>query len=235
MAGVALVGLVAYLLRAENRAGARGRARWLSRTCARALRVMHVRTVVTGSAPAGLMLTPNHVSYLDIFVLAALSPTTFVSKAEVARWPVFGWFAATAGTLFIRREKKSDLQRVGEQLGPVLSAGVNLAVFLEGTSTDGQNVLRFRPGLLEPIVQLRAAAVPVAISYHVRAPHDRTTEVAWWGDMPLVPHVMNLLSLPAIEARVAFGAPCGPSEDRKSLVEALQENVERQLRTISDS
>ncbi len=230
---VALIGLSGFLLRAENRSSSLARARWLSRTCERALRALKVRLVVTGTPPEGVMLTPNHMSYLDVLVLAALSPTTFVAKAEVARWPIFGWFATAAGTLFIQREKKSDLVRVGERLAPVLAERVNLAVFLEGTSSDGKGVRTFRPGLLQPIVQLQATAVPVAINYRVPPPREPTLDIAWWGNMPLIPHLVGMLGLPWIEARVHFGEACGPAEERKSLAAALQTAVEDQLAGLS--
>jgi len=235
MTFVALGGLCAYLLQSQNRSSVAGRARWLSRTCHHALRVLRVRPVVSGVVPHGVMLTPNHVGYLDILVLASISPTTFVAKAEVARWPIFGWFAAVAGTLFIRREKKSDLVRVGQQVAPVLAAGVNLVVFLEGTSTDGKGVQRFRPGLLEPIVQLGAQVAPVAISYRVPPPRDPSVEVAWWGDMPLGSHLVNLVGIAWVEARVEFGKPRPSSIDRKTLAAELQAEVAAQLRGLSDS
>lgn len=232
---VALIGWWGFLVRAENRSSSLARARWLSRTCVRVLRVLKVRLVVTGTPAQGVMLTPNHVSYLDVLVLAALAPTTFVAKAEVARWPLFGWFARAAGTLFIQREKKSDLMRVGKRLAPVLAQGVNLAVFLEGTSSDGKAVRTFRPGLLQPIVQLQAKAVPVAISYRVPPPREPSRDVAWWGRMPLIPHLAGMLGVPWIEARVHFGEACGPAEERKPFAAELQAAVEIGLQGLSRS
>lgn len=222
-------------MRRENRSTRAGRAAWLSRTCAHALQVLHVRVTESGKRPDGAMLTPNHIGYLDILVLASLSPTAFVAKSEVERWPVFGWFAAKAGTLFLRRERKSDLVRVGEQIAPVLAAGINLVAFLEGTSTDGSEVRRFRPGLLEPLVQIRRSAVPTTLSYRVPPGHDAALEVAWWGTMPLVPHLLGMLSLPWIEVRVDWGEPFAATTDRKVLAEALETAVREGLRRAQDS
>jgi len=229
MLGVSFVGAWTYWLRPKNRTSIASRAQWLSETCAHALRVLRIRVVETGQRPAGAMLTPNHLGYLDILVLSALSPTSFVAKAEVRRWPIFGWFAARAGTLFLRRERKSDLVRVGDQISPVLNAGTNLAVFLEGTSTDGSDVRRFRPGLLEPLVRIGGTAVPTTISYGVPDGHDASHEVAWWGEMPLLPHLTGIVNLPWIEARVDWGAPQQAGEDRKLLASSLEQVVRAQV------
>lgn len=230
MLGVAAVGVWTYLLRPQNRATIPCRARWLSETCAHALKVLRVRVVETGRRPQGVMLTPNHLSYLDILVLSALSSTSFVAKAEVRRWPIFGWFAAKAGTLFLRRERKSDLVRVGDQITPVLEAGINLAVFLEGTSSAGTDVLRFRPGLLEPLVRIGGTAVPTTISYGVPSGHDAAHEVAWWGEMPLLPHLTGIVDLPWIEARVDWGDAQPADSDRKILADRLEQAVRTKLK-----
>jgi len=225
MLGVMVVGVWTYLVNSENRRTAMGRARWLSRTCEHVLKVLQVRVRATGTLPQGVMLAPNHVGYLDIIVLAALSPTAFVAKAEVAHWPIFGWFAARAGTLFLRRERKSDLVRVGERIAPVLAEGINLVVFLEGTSTDGRTVRTFRPGLLEPVVRLGGQAVPTAISYRVSGGYDARVDVAWWGTMPLLPHLVGLMGIPWIEVEVDWGAARGHVEDRKVLAGELERIV----------
>src|SRR5690606_14220742 len=94
VAGAAALG---FLLFASNRRSLMARAEWLQRTCRRCLRVLHVEVVVEGGLPRGALLAPNHISYLDIIVLSATTPTVFVSKSEVKGWPMFGWFAQRAG------------------------------------------------------------------------------------------------------------------------------------------
>lgn len=233
MAAVALWGLLTLLCNPSNRRTRAARAAWLSRTCARALRVLGVRVVAPPLPVSGVMLTPNHVSYLDIIVLSAVSPTVFVSKAEVAGWPIFGWFASRAGTLFLRRQSRRDLVRVGEAMRPILEEDLNLAVFLEGTSTDGRAVRPFRPSLLEPVVRQGHPVLPVALAYRVPEGHDVTLEVAWWGTMPLAPHLLNLLGLAEIEVRLDWGELHAPGDDRKALAEALQAEVTERLGGIS--
>ena len=185
--------------------------------------------------PAGVYLTPNHVSYLDILVLAALTPVVFVSKHEVASWPVFGWFARRCGTRFLRRAERRDLVRVGRELAPVLAEGVNLAVFLEGTSGAGDAVLPFKPSLLAPAVAEGWPVVPVALRYRTAAGIDPRQAIAWWGDMALVPHLITLAGLPWVEATVRWGEPMVAEGDRKELAGRLQTAVAGLLETSAAS
>lgn len=205
------------------------RARWLQRTCRRALRALGVGVATTGRAPRGAVVAANHLGYLDILVLAAQAPCVFVAKREVRGWPVFGWFARRAGTRFIDRTRRADVARAAAEFAPVIAAGHNLVLFLEGTSTDGSAVLPFRSSLLEPVATAGWPAVPVAMTYVVPAPHTAAHEVCWWGDMTLAPHVLNLAGLPRIDATVAWGEPVAPAADRKALARALHAGV-RQLR-----
>lgn len=229
--GGALVSAWEYLrLGRVERASVAGRARWLQRACRRALKSLRVEVNSDRvEVPHGVMLIPNHVSYLDILVLSSLAPTVFVSKAEVQGWPLFGWFARRAGTLFLRREVRADVVRVGQQLAPVMAEGVNLVVFLEGTSTDGQTVRAFKASMLAPAVASGWPVCPLALRYTVPAGHDASLEVAWWGTMPLLPHVLTLARLDWVKTEVRWGDVETASGDRKALAQTLQARVEKLL------
>lgn len=219
-------GGLAYVCSARNRRTLRGRAEWLSRTSRRCLRVLHVTIAQpNGPLPHGVFLTPNHVGYLDILVLAALTPVVFVSKHEVGDWPVFGWFAQRCGTRFLRRAERRDLVRVGRELAPVVEAGVNLAVFLEGTSSDGRDVLPFKSSLLAPAVAEGWTVVPVGLTYHTAEGIDPGQKVAWWGDMELVPHLLGFAALPWVEAEVRWAEARPAGSDRKELAAFLHREV----------
>jgi 1-acyl-sn-glycerol-3-phosphate acyltransferase len=227
--GVMVVGALGYFLRPSNRRTLAGRAAWLQRNCQRSLRALNVVVATRGEIPKGVLLTPNHVSYLDIIVLSALSPSVFVSKAEVGGWPIFGWFAKRAGTRFLRRDLKADLVRVGAELQPVIAEGINLVIFLEGTSTDGVGVKSFKPSLLEPAVREGWPVAPVAIRYVVPPGDDSTVQVAWWGTMPLAPHIVTMGGLAWIRAEVDFEVARAPGIARKALAASLQQSVTDQL------
>jgi lyso-ornithine lipid O-acyltransferase len=211
-----------------TRALARDGARWLQRTCARGLRVLHVRVSARGRPPtAGAFWASNHLGYLDILVLAAQAPVVFVAKREVRGWPIFGTLAALAGTLFIDRARSRAVAEVGTAVARTLATGRSVAVFLEGTSSAGNEVLPFRPSLLAPLASAGGLAAPVAVGYALPAGYDPARQVCWWGDMTLTPHLGRLLTLPQIEARVAWAEPLAvaPGEDRKALSATLHARV----------
>lgn len=202
------------------------RARWLMRTSRRLVRLLGVRVVTRGRvARGGGLVAANHLGYLDILVLSSITPVVFVAKSEVREWPVFGWLAAAAGTRFIDREARGDVVRVGNELVEAVAAGVAVVVFPEATSTDGVAVLPFKSSLFQPAVDARLRVVPVALGYAVADGRSVATEVAWWGTMTLGPHLVNLATLPWIEARVRWGEEVSTQEGRKKLAEALWSQV----------
>lgn len=210
---------------ARHRRDLAGRARWLQRACRLGLRALGVRLRVKGRPPGSAIVAANHLGYLDVLVLGALAPTVFVAKREVAGWPVFGGLARLAGTRFIDRNKRADVRRVADELAAPLAAGVNVVLFLEGTSTDGATVRPFKSSLLEPAAQGRLPVVPAAITFGVPAGYSAARDVCWWGDMTLAPHLFNLASLPWIDAQVAWGGEVDAAGDRKVLARELQHRV----------
>lgn len=188
---------------------------------------MHVTVRNVGVPPeGGVLLTPNHLGYLDVLVLAATHPVVFVAKSEVRAWPVFGWMAAAGGTRFIDRGRPRDVARIGAEIGAALEQGTGVVVFLEGTSTDGRQVAPFHASLLGPAVKEGWAVAPVALSYRVPPGHSVENEVAWWGEMTLTPHLWNLLTLEDVEATVAWGrAEMATGADRKALAAKLRDEV----------
>ncbi|HEX6885761.1 MAG TPA: lysophospholipid acyltransferase family protein [Planctomycetota bacterium] len=204
---------------------------WSRGMCA----LLGVRLQVCGTPPrGGTLLVSNHLSYLDILVLAALFPCTFVSKAEVARWPVIGFLARAMGTVFLERERKRTLAGVNEVLAARLARGQALVIFPEGTSTSGADVLAFRPALLEPAVALGLPVHFAALQY-ATAPGERPASevVCWWGDMTFGSHLLGLLALPGVEASIVFGAEPLRATDRKELALRLRRAVVESLRPPS--
>src|SRR5258705_9602546 len=112
-------------------------ARWLHRICLRVLRVFAVQSTVIGTVPTRGLLVANHLGYLDIVLLGALTPCVFVAKSEVKGWPVFGWFARLAGTIFVDRDNRRDAARTNETIRAALRDGALVVLFPEGTSSDG--------------------------------------------------------------------------------------------------
>ena len=213
-----------YLLFPENRSLA-ARASWLQNTCRRVLRVFHVSSETHGPIPTQGLLVCNHLSYLDILVLAACTPAVFVGKREIKYWPVFGWFACMAGTLFIHRESRTHVGEIAWEMQTILEGGALVVLFPEGTSSDGQAVLPFKSSLLEPAARLNHPVTAASIQYEL-ADGDVRNEVCYWGDMWLVPHGINLLGKQTIHASLHFAPPrrCQGTH-RKELAKQLHSEV----------
>ncbi|HAB19751.1 MAG TPA: lysophospholipid acyltransferase family protein [Verrucomicrobiota bacterium] len=207
-----------------NGIDARRRAEWTHRHARRLCRILNLTVETVGTAPEAALYGVNHLGYLDIVTLAAATPVVFVSKAEVRGWPILGTLADCGGTLFLQRERKDELREVAQRFEPVIAAGVPVAVFLEGTSSGGDDVLPFRPGLLAPAVASCWAVAPVGLNYEVSTGRV-ADDVAYWRDDTFVPHFFKLLSHDWIRARVAFGTARLPGEDRKVLARELRDAV----------
>ena len=201
-------------------------AQWLQESCARGLSAIKVQTMTTGELPRRGLLVSNHLSYLDILVLSAAVACAFVSKSEVEQWPIFGLYARWAGTVFVRRHDRSDAARANVSVAESLRDGVPVVLFPEGTTTDGRRVLRFHSTMLQPAIDAGAQVTPCAIVYELED-GDPAHEVCWWGEMPLLPHVWNLVGKKVIRARIAFGGPMPATGDRKLLSHVLHEEVVR--------
>src|SRR5262249_52515408 len=128
---------------------------------------LEANTRIPVQAPA--LIVANHVSWLDVIALVAAQPATFVCKSEVAAWPGIGWLLKRVGTIFIRRGSLRDVLRVNAELRARLGALHSVAVFPEGTTTTGGEVLAFRPALFEPAVERGLPVYPVAIAYSSQA------------------------------------------------------------------
>lgn len=167
--------------------------------------ILGLRVSVSGYRPqAPVLLVSNHVSWMDIIVLGGLTHTDFLSKYEVRQWPLIGWLAAMAGTLFIRRghgQAATVSDRIAERLG---QPGV-LTLFPEGTTTDGRTVRPFFSRLFAAAVETGTDVVPVALRYHIDGALDPVAP--YTDDQSLLDNLRGLLQRECSEVRVIFGQP----------------------------
>ncbi|SMX31328.1 lysophospholipid acyltransferase family protein [Octadecabacter ascidiaceicola] len=191
---------------------------------------MKYRRVGAPMVGAGAVVA-NHSSWLDIFALNAAKRIYFVSKAEVAAWPGIGWLARATGTVFIARDRSQASAQVNV-FRTRLGLGHKLLFFPEGTSTDGQLVLPFKPTLFAAFFDdaLRAtlAIQPVSVIYHAPKGGD-PRHYGWWGDMDFGTHLLaTLAQSPQGGVTVVYHDPVRISdfENRKTLAAHL-ENVVR--------
>ena len=194
---------------------------------ARLLEILGIR--LKADAPfvgPGSLIVANHVSWLDIFVINAAFPAAFVSKAEVRQWPLAGWLAEKNETVFLRRGSRGHARIVNGEIAALLSRGRHVALFPEGTTTDGSHVLGFHAALLQPAIEASAPVQPLAIAY--RLPDGRPTRApAYDGDLSLLDSLMAIVAEPEIIARVTVGAPLSVAEipDRKALARQARDCI----------
>lgn len=192
-------------------------------------RILGVRLDVRGVAPEPpFLLISNHLGYLDILLYAATVDAVFVSKREVAHWPFFGPLVRLLDTIFIDREKRSDVVRANALIDAALERGEGVIVFAEGTSSDGRRVLPLKPSLLRAAETNRAPLHYARLAYETDPDQpDAADAVCWWGDMPFITHVVGLFKLRRVSALVHFGPERVSGNDRKMLARALHERIER--------
>ena len=202
------------------------RAAWLQRTSRRILDMFRTEIQISGTVPKSGLLVSNHLSYVDILVIASVTPAIFVAKREVKSWPVFGWFAKLAGTLFVDRERRTLVSQTANEIQEALDQGALVVLFPEGTSSNGETVLPFKSSLLEPATRQTEALFASLIQYQIDD-GDVGEEVCYWKDMVLVPHLINLLSKRTIRASVRFTQLREGSTDRKELARQLHSEILR--------
>ncbi|MFA6902370.1 MAG: lysophospholipid acyltransferase family protein [Gallionellaceae bacterium] len=162
--------------------------------------------VVPDLAAQNVMLVANHVSWLDIYLLNAVRPVRFVSKVEVRSWPVVGWLASKTGTLFIDRTKRHDTARVNNEVANVLRSGGCVAVFPEGTTSNGSMLRPFHASLLQPAVHSQSRIWPAAIRYS-HADGTLNTAPAYIDELTFGDSLALILSQAIIYAEIEFMPP----------------------------
>lgn len=193
-----------------------------------------IRLVVAGTpadqGPA--LLVANHISWLDITSLHAARYCRFVSKADVKGWPVIGALAAGVGTLFIERESRRDAMRVVHHMADSLRVGDVLAVFPEGTTSDGIELLPFHANLLQAAITAEAPVQPVALQFLESRTGQRSLAPCYIGDDTLFGSVWRTVRARGITVQIVFGElQTARGRDRRAWATDLRATIE-QLRQL---
>ncbi len=245
-----LMPVQALLLRVSQPA-ARRFPHWYHRNVCRLLGIrLHIEGGVT---PGPVLLVSNHTSWLDIPVLSALAPVSFVAKSEVSRWPFVSSLARLQRTVFVDRTKRIAVGDTASEMARRLAQGDALVLFAEGTSTDGNRVLPFKSSLFaaakpagKALEGAAPAAGPAAVVQSVSIVYSRLHGVplgradrplvGWYGDMDMQSHAWELLKAGPLDVviRISNPVPLSAYESRKDLAEqteaAVREGVVRTLR-----
>jgi 1-acyl-sn-glycerol-3-phosphate acyltransferase len=179
--------------------------------------------------PGPVLLVANHVSWLDIVAIDAVVPARFVSKAEIRHWPVLGWMVACGGTLFIERERARDAVRVVHHMAEALRASEIVAVFPEGTTSDGRAVLPFHANLLQAAIVTEAPVQPVVLRF-ADAHGDFSPSVEYLGETTLIDSLLRVLWADGLRAVVRVLPPVeSAGQQRRELAERLRAQVAEAL------
>ena len=173
-------------------------------------RILGVRLKIVGEAPrlGPTLIASNHVGWLDIVILSAVAPLSFIAKREVNGWPFFGSLARLQRTVFVDRDRRHATGNSRDEMQERLKAGDILVLFPEGTSHDGHEVLPFKSSFFGAAEYEGVVVQPISIAYsgHRNLPMPRRLLplYAWYGDMDLAPHLWEALKTGPIEVTVVF-------------------------------
>jgi 1-acyl-sn-glycerol-3-phosphate acyltransferase len=198
-------------------------------------RIWGMRIHVSGPRPkAPFFLVTNHISYTDILLVCAVCPAWFISKAEVASWPGIGPLTRMANTIYINRETRRDVGRMNKLIADLVRDGGGVGFFPEGTTTDGTEVLPFKPSLLQPAVDLEIPVTMAAIAYRTQPGQPPASEhVAWIGDDAFAPHAKQLLSGKTFDVYIRFADETCIGDNRKTLAVRTREVIVKTLAELN--
>jgi 1-acyl-sn-glycerol-3-phosphate acyltransferase len=223
--GLSIAGTFALMERLRIGNSMARRQRWTAWFMARLSAALPFRVKVSGKLPSEPMLwVSNHVSWTDIPLLGMLAPLSFLSKAEVRTWPVAGWLALKAGTLFIRRGS-GDSKLIQKQMGQHLLGRHSLVIFPEGTTTDGRSLRTFHGRLLSSAIETGVPVQPVAIQYVRDGQPDQIAPFI--GDDDLLSHLRRLFANEVSEVHIQLLSPiASQGKERAALAFEAQQAVQ---------
>ena len=222
--GALICAIVFPFISAEQQ---RLRVGWWS---ARMLRRLGIALHSHGEPRGGAtLIVANHVSWLDILAINAVYPSRFVSKSDVRGWPLIGWLVACGGTLFIERERKRDALRVVHQVAAALKQGQTIALFPEGTTSEGHGLLPFHANLLQAAVSTGTPVQAVALRFSDAA-EPVSQAAAYVGDTHLLSSLWSVVSASQMCAQLQWLPPLDSrSADRRGLSETLRDQLSTAL------
>ena len=218
--------------------------RWYHRLLC-ALIGVRIREIGVRSEASPALILSNHVSWLDISVISALSPVVFVAKREVAGWPLLGWLARLQRTVFIDRQARHRTGAATGEIAGRLLGGDAVVLFAEGTSSDGIRVLPFRSSLVGAVHHALGSSThhthitvqPMSLAYlslsGVPLGRGLRERVAWYGDADLIPHLAAVLASGAVDVTVSWGEAVAHDigADRKAIAREAERSVRRMTAT----
>jgi 1-acyl-sn-glycerol-3-phosphate acyltransferase len=195
------------------------------------LRLLNVTVRVNGQPvqQGPMLVVINHISWLDILVILAAQPVRFVSKSEVKHWPIIGWLATNAGTLYIERTNRRDALRVVHETAQALQSGKLIAIFPEGTTSDGKQLLPFHANLLQAAISAESPVQPVALRF-LEANGSLSMSPVYIDDDTLLSSIWRMLRAEPVTAQLDFLPPIASAGlPRRDLAQQLEQLIAARL------
>ena len=177
--------------------------------------ILQIKLIIRGQIPDDItIIVSNHISWHDILVIGSITRTTFLSKAEVANWPLIGYLARAACTLFIKRGK-GNFATVKRDISRSLNNGFSVVVFPEGTTTDGSYVKKFFPNIFQLSSELRLKVIPISLRYTSQGENANEKIAFAVKELTFIQHLWDTITLKNICAHVTIGQPIACEKDPK--------------------
>jgi 1-acyl-sn-glycerol-3-phosphate acyltransferase len=199
--------------------------------CKRLLSIFEISVEVTGFErnlvnQKKYLMVANHISWMDIIVIQSIKPCIFVAKSDVASWPLFGWVAQMTGTIFIKRDKISDIKKALKKMKRRLIKR-SVCIFPEGTSTNGRYLLPFKSNLFQSSIDTEKSILPLCLRYEQK--NIYTDKTAFVDDMSLLDSIIKIKQERDIRVVVEILQPIRPRYNRKELASYTQEIIRNNL------
>ena len=199
--------------------------------CKRLLAIFEINVEVTGletylANQKKYLMVANHISWMDIIVIQSIKPCIFVAKSDVASWPLFGWVAQMTGTIFIKRDKVSDIKKALKKMKRRLIKR-SVCIFPEGTSTSGRYLLPFKSNLFQSSIDTNKSILPLCLRYEQN--NTYSDKAAFVDDMSLVDSINKIKQEKDIYVIVEVLQPIRPRYNRKELASYTQEMIRKNL------
>jgi 1-acyl-sn-glycerol-3-phosphate acyltransferase len=189
---------------------------------------IHLKVIGQPVSAGPALLVSNHISWLDILVIHAARYCRFVSKSDIRGWPLVGALSTGAGTLYIERSSRRDALRMVHDMADAMREGDVVAVFPEGTTSDGVSLLPFHANLIQSAIAAQAPVQPMSLKFLDARTGEPTLAPCYIGDDTLVGSVWRTLTAPPITAVVHFGpVQQADGRERRAWAQALREEVAR--------
>jgi lyso-ornithine lipid O-acyltransferase len=202
-----------------------------------ACRILGIQLKIEGERPkpGAALIISNHVSWIDIVILSAALPVSFVAKREISRWPFFGTLARLQHTVFVDRERKLATGETADTIASRLAGGEAIVLFGEGTSGDGASVMPFKSSFFATATDPEIPIYPVTLAYNrnygLPMTRRQRPSFAWYGDMEMAPHLWSALKAGPLGVTITFHPPLSVEDglDRKRAARVTEATIRRGL------